>query len=78
MPKTTYTVDDNKMCFVLPNRTCHQVLACKVDHPVTMTQALDLIAAMSPYERRSVIVMATEYEMESMYPNYKSDTERTQ
>jgi hypothetical protein len=65
---TTYTVNDARMVFVLPDRHRHEVLACKVDHPLSMCRVMDLIAAMKPYERRAVIVMATEFEMHNMYP----------
>jgi hypothetical protein len=69
MPKTTYVVEEDRMSFILPDRTRHQVLARKVDHPKSMGEALDLLTALTPYERLAVVAMATEYEMKSMYPN---------
>lgn len=72
---TTYAVNDGKMSFFLPNRRQHNVLACKVDHPRTMCTVLDMISQMTPYERRSVILIAAEIEMESMYPPCKRHEE---
>lgn len=76
MEKTTYTVADLRMVFVLPDRTQHEVMATKVDHPKTMCEVLDLLAGLAPYERRAIIVMATEYEMRNMYPRLDQDVRR--
>jgi hypothetical protein len=68
MDKTSYVASSNKMTFVMPDRRSHEVLACRVDHPKTICEVMDVISGLTPYERRAVIVMATEYEMHNMYP----------
>lgn len=82
MDKTTYVAQDGRMTFVMPNhhhdwgaQQMHQVLASKIDHPKTMCEAIDLITKLTPYERRAIIMMATEYEMHNMYPKLSQDSQ---
>lgn len=73
MDKTSYTVNNARMVFVVPDGQRHEVMACKVNNPQTMCQVMDIISRLEPYERRAIIVMTTEFEMRSMYPQLHQD-----
>lgn len=64
----TWTASAGEMVFVMPDGTVRCEQAHRFDHPNTVCNVLDLVAGLSPYERRTVISMLSEHEMRAMYP----------
>lgn len=65
----SWTASSGEMVFVMPDGTVRCEQAHRFDHPVTVCKVLDLVAGLSPYERRTVISMLSEFEMRAMYPD---------
>lgn len=58
----TWTGGSSELVFLLPDGSARQLVADRVDHPMSMCQLLDAAFKLNPFERRAIIAWLTEME----------------